>query len=184
MVLSRLGLIYLMQNKLDEAKEVIEECCKLAEELPDVWYQWVSLRDLARLARYRKDFSRLDELESKMQAYLQLHPKPDERAWGMLHLELGNLALGQGRAEHAIEHYYQGIKILAVVGNYGGDTPPIYLERVEKEFFRDNLHLPAGKIRLIGSRLLDQWQIDKYHIHYPKIRAVFYRWANWQEAKE
>lgn len=182
MILSRLGLIYLLTGKLEEAEKAISECRRLALSLPDYWYQWVSIRDAARLARFKKEYYRLDELEKEMDAYLEHQPKPDSRAWGMLQMELGSLALGQGKDYQAADHYHKGMKILTSTGNYGGDTPKIYLERIESEVFRDNLQLSAERIRSLGSNLLNLWQTEKLHIHYPDVRSVFSHWAHFEEA--
>jgi tetratricopeptide (TPR) repeat protein len=181
MTLSRLGLLYLLQNDLEKAESALLECKKLAYDLPDVWYQWIVIRDLARLARYQKKYAQLDSFEAEMQAYLRQYPKPDERALGMLHIELGSLALGLGQQERAIQHYYEGIKTLTATGNYGGDTPIIYLERLQQEVFEQNLRLPPAQIQQIGAGLLKKWQAEKLHIHYPNLRSVFSQWATWEK---
>lgn len=182
MVLSRLGLIYLLREKYDQAEECITQCHEMAYNLPDFWYQWVSIRDMARLASYTKQYDRLETLENEMQAYLAQHPKPDARAGGMLYMELGTLSMGQGKVEDAAQHYYDGMKILTYIGPYGGDTPITYLDRLEKDIFINHLRLTPKQIRDIGSRLLKLWQAGNFHILYPDVRAVFSNWTNWQEA--
>ncbi len=184
MVLSRLGLIYLLTGRLKEAEEAILECRRLAQNLPDYWYQWVSIRDMARLARFKKEYTRLDELEKEMNAHLERHPRPDRRAWGMLEMELGNLALGLNQDQRAAGHYHKGMKILTETGNYGGDTPTIYLERLETEVFHDNLHLSDERIRTLGTRLLNLWQAERLGIHYPDIRSIFSGWARFGEVRK
>jgi len=182
MVFSRLGLIYLLREKYDQAEECINQCHELAYNLPDFWYQWVAIRDMARFASYTKQFDRLETLENEMQAYLAQHPKPDARAGGMLHMELGTLSMGQGKVEDAAQHYYDGMKILTYIGPYGGDTPITYLDRLEKDFFINYLSLTPKQIRDIGSRLLKLWRAGNFHILYPDVRAAFSNWTNWQEA--
>ncbi len=179
-ILSRLSLIHLLQGKLALATQEAEECRQIALKLPDPWYQWVSLRDLARVARYRQDYAKLDELAEAMQAHLQKWPRPDRRAWGMLCLELGCLALGRNEMERALAYFEEGIGILVVLGQYGADTPSVYLERLQ-EFFVNTLRLPAITIRTLGEELLRRWQNRKLHIIYPDIRAVFLQWAQWEE---
>lgn len=180
MTLSRLGLLYLLKNDLEKAEAALLECKKLAHALPDLWYQWIVIRDLARLARYQKKYSQIEALEAEMQAYLSQNPKPDERAHGMLLMELGSLALGLGQFERGTQYYFAGVKILVSIGNYGGDTPIIYLERLQQEVFEENLHLLPNQIQQIGVRLLEKWKAEKLSIHYPEIRSIFSKWSTWE----
>lgn len=179
-ILSRLCLIHLLQGKIELAEQEAQACREIALRLPDPWYQWVSLRDLARVARHKQDYAKLDELESLMQAHLQKWPHPDRRAWGMLCLELGCLALGREELARALDYWETGIKILSLLGQYGRDTPPVHLERLQ-EFFLKTLQLPAVQIRTLGAQLLQRWQAQKLHIIYPDIRAILMRWASWEE---
>lgn len=183
MVLSRLGLTYLLEGELDKAGDAVKECYRLAQALPDLRYQWISIRDVARLARYKKEYDHLEALEQEMWDYISSHQHValDQRSFGMLRMELGTLALGQGEEAKAVEHYMEGIKILVSVGRYGGDTPQVFLERLEKQVLLGSLKLVPSQIRALGSQLLSSWQVEGLHIRYPDIREFFSRWAHWEE---
>ncbi len=177
--LSRLGQLYMRQGKLDEAQEVIEECHELALAMPDVWYQLVSLRDMAGLSLLKREYERLEEFEQRLDSYLEKWEAQDRRALGMLYLNLGSLALGQSDLAKAVEHFEAGLKLLAELGRYGNDTPHTYMERLEKIIVM-NLRLPPEQIRDIGSKLLSFWREEGLHITHPDVRILLSRWAKWE----
>ncbi len=181
MILSRLSLIYLLENNLDGAEKAAQASREAAFDLPDLRYQWISIRDRARVMRHKKEYHCYEELKDEMAEYLkERHSAPDARSHGMLHLELGSLALGKGENATAIEHYHEGMKILTRLERYGGDTPEVYLERLEKEVFLDNLALSKEQIREVGAQLLADWQKAGLHIRYPDVRNIYARWAQWE----
>jgi tetratricopeptide (TPR) repeat protein len=181
MILSRLSLIYLLEGNLNKAEGVAQACREKSLELPDIWYQWVSIRDIARVARYQKAYHRFEEVKTMMNAYLNRWPDPDKRAWGMLLLELGSLALGKGNISTAVDYYDDGMRILTKLGRYGGDTPEVYLERLEQNVFKDTLALLPTQIREIGTQLLTNWQKEDLHILYPGLRKFYVRWSQWED---
>ncbi len=183
-ILSRLALTYLLQDKLDVAEKLIEESRQHALKLPDPWYQWISIRDLARIDRHRRKFSRLPELERQRQQHLEKWPNVDKRAHGMLLLELGCLALGLSNHQKAVNYFIEGMEILISVGQYGGDRPGIFLQRIEEQFLRDNPHLSRAQIAAFGQDLLAAWKSGQYYIRYPDVRNTYEHWANWQEAPD
>jgi ABC-type sugar transport system substrate-binding protein/tetratricopeptide (TPR) repeat protein len=181
-ILSRLALTYLLQGNLDEAEKLVKECQQRALELPDPWYQWISIRDLARIYRHRNQFSRLPELEQQRQQHLEKWPNVDKRAHGMLLLELGCLALGLSDHQKAVNYFIEGMEVLISVGQYGGDRPVIFLQRIEQQFLRDNPHLSGAQIAALGQALLAAWKSGPHYIRYPDVRNIYAHWANWQEA--
>ncbi len=183
-ILSRLALTYLLQDNLDEAEELVLECQRRALELPDPWYQWISIRDLARIARHRNAFSRLPELEQQRQQHLDKWPNVDQRAHGMLLLELGCLALGLSDYQKAVNYFVEGMETLISVGQYGGDHPSIFLQRIEQQFLHNNSHLSRTRIVTFGEDLLAIWKSGPYYIRYPDVRRIYEHWANWQEAPD
>jgi tetratricopeptide (TPR) repeat protein len=180
MNLSRLGLVYLMQGKLKKGQAAVEECRALAVELRDVLYQMVSIRDLARLARQKKQFSQLETLESYLKDYLAEWGVPqDRRAFGMLYLEFGNLALGQGNIDAAISYYKQGLEPLARLGRYGSDSVEVHIRRLE-EIFVTELGVQAEQIRSIGAALQSFWQAKGFDLDYPNVAIDLEKWATWE----
>jgi tetratricopeptide (TPR) repeat protein len=177
--LSRLGLIYVLQNKLDKAQEAVDECRELALALPDIQYQLISLRDMARLACCKGEYERLEEFERLLDDYLGKWEAQDIRTLGMLYLNLGNLALGKSDWAKAVEYFKLGLQILAPLGRYGGDTPQVYIERLEKVMVAD-LHLPPQKIRDIGAKLLSFWQEKGLSVTHPDVRILLSRWIKWE----
>jgi ABC-type sugar transport system substrate-binding protein/Flp pilus assembly protein TadD len=217
-ILSRLALIYLIEGRLDEAKALVEECREIADRLPDPRYQWIAIRDLARVARYRRDCTRdtvaeleglmnqhllqqlqrklnteqttfqeqqlpvnLDQLRSQLERWgLELtNLNVDQRAHGMLRLELGCLAMGLPDHEKAVEYFIGGMKLLIEVGQYGGDQSTTFLLRIEEQFFHDNPRISDIRIRDLGRDLLMRWRSELLHVLYPDIRNVYERWTNW-----
>ncbi|MBN2391405.1 MAG: substrate-binding domain-containing protein [Anaerolineae bacterium] len=183
-ILSRLALINLLRGNLDKAEKMVNECQQRALELPDPWYQWISIRDLARIARYRNDFSRLPALEQQRQRHLKTWHNVDQRAHGMLLLELGCLALGLSDHQKAVNYFIEGMKVLISVGQYGGDRPAIFLQRIEQQFLCGNSHLSGAQIATFGQDLLAAWKSGPHYIRYPDVRHVYEHWANWQEAPD
>ncbi|MBN1220487.1 MAG: tetratricopeptide repeat protein [Anaerolineae bacterium] len=181
--LSRLSQLYMLQGKLDEAQKAVEECRKLALKLPDVWYQLVSLRDLANVSFYKKEYAKLDEFQQALDEYLKKWGESqDLRAFGMFYLSLGNLALGQSDLNKAVQYYETGLGYLVRLGRYGNDTPQTYIERLEKVMV-EHLTLSEGQIREIGSQLLSFWQAQGLNMTHPDIRIRLSRWAKWEEPK-
>lgn len=183
-ILSRLALVYLVRGRLEEAENLVEKCRQHAMELPDLWYQWVTIRDLARVARYRNAFSRLPELERMREEHLAQWPNIDQRAHGMLLLELGCLALGLQDHRKAVNYFIKGMEILTTVGKYGGDQPVIFLQRIEQQFIRHNPYLSKKQIADLGRDLSAAWKSGMLHMRYPDIRNIYEHWANWQEVAD
>jgi len=179
---SRLGLIYMMQDKLDEAQEAVNECRKLALDLPDVLYQMVSIRDMARLARHKQEYERLEEFERLLGDYLKQWGNPqDRRALGMLYLNFGSLALGQSKFDKAIEYYKSGLKPLAELGRYGSDALEIHTQRLE-DIFVNELHLEPAHIRNIGRQLQKFWRENGFDIDHPDVWIHLKKWISWEGA--
>jgi tetratricopeptide (TPR) repeat protein len=194
MNLSRLGGLYMMKpthqnlspEAIDEchrqAQKAIDECHSLALSQGNVLYQLISIRDLARLARHKKEFHRLEKLEQLRDDYLRAWPNPqDRRALGMLYLNLGSLALGQGKLDTAIGYYKEGLPPLTELDRYGRDTIEIHIERMEKVFVHE-LCVGAASIRAIGSALREFWQEKGFDAAHPEVNMRFGRWANWKDA--
>lgn len=182
MNLSRLGLIYIMQGKLDEAQEVVDECRALAMDFRDVLYQLISIRDLARLACHKKDYSQLETLNGYLQQYLQEWGQPqDRRAFGMLYLNFGSLALGQSKFDAAIDYYKMGLEPLAELGRYGNDTLEVHVRRLDRLFVTE-MNLDSEEISRIGRALQSFWLEKGFDNTYPEVLIQFEMWAMWKEA--
>jgi tetratricopeptide (TPR) repeat protein len=180
MSLSRLGRVYLYQNKLQEAQQLIEECHQLALNLPDVLYQLISLRDMAELASYKREYHRLEEFEGLLTDYREKWGEPkDIRACGMLYFNLGRLALGRSNMDKTIGYLQRGLQIVVQQGRYGNDIPQTYMERFQK-FMVEDLQLSAKLVRDIGAQLLTFWQKEGLDAIHPDIRILLSKWAKWE----
>lgn len=177
--LSRLGQLYMSQSRWDEAEKSISECRELALELPDVWYQLVSLRDMANLSFYKRAYERLEEFEQMLVDYReQWGESQDLRALGMLYLYFGRLALGRLDLDKTVEYFSIGLKLLVQLGRYGNDTSQFYIQRLEKDMVEE-LNLSVDQIQTIGSHLLSFWQREGLNIAHRDVRLQLSKWAKW-----
>jgi tetratricopeptide (TPR) repeat protein len=182
--LSRLGRVYMYTGRLKQAQKAMEECSHLALELPDVLYQQVSLRDLAKLAFMIGDYEKLDEFERRFELYQETWGESqDSRSLGMLFVNFGALALAQSDLCRAIDYFESGLSHLAPLGRYGSDTFQAQIGRLESEvIFSERLHLPPDQIREIGSELLSFWRQEKLDQIHPDVEIILSRWAKWEGA--
>lgn len=180
--LSRIGRLYMHLHKLDEAQKTMEKCHKLALALPDVLYQLISLRDLARVALLKGEYERLEEFKQLLDDHWKEWGEPqDSRALGMLYLNLGSLALGKSDLTQAAEYFKLGLRCLAQLDRYAGDTLQAQVERLEKVLVK-NLYLAPEQIRDIGARLLSLWQEEGLDVIHPDVRILLSKWAKWEGA--
>lgn len=175
--LARLAHIYISKGELDKAQKAIDECRRLALDLPDVLYQQVSLRDMARLAFVKGEYNRREEFERLLTDYREKWGEPKNlRALGMLHLNLGRLALGKSDLTTAIEHFKPGLELLAREGHYANNTPEDYVKSLEQDMVA-KLQLSSKQIREIGSELLSFWQEKALDDNHPDIWLRFSNWV-------
>ncbi len=179
--LSRLANLYIRQRRLDKAQEAIDECRRLALSLPDVLYQLVSLRYMARLAFYRGEYDRLGEFEQLLDEYFSKWEARDLRALGTLYLYLGRLALGKSDIDAAIVHLKSGLKLTVQYGRYANDTPQGHILGFEEAMVNE-LKLTPAQIRGIGTALLDFWKAQGLNALHPDVRILLSKWAKWEGA--
>ncbi len=182
--LARLAHILISQEKIEKAQHAIDECRQLALDLPDVLYQIVSLRDMARMAVIKREYQRCEELEQFLAEYKQKWGEPkDLRALGMLHLNLGKLALGQSNQTKAIEHLESGFLLLAKEERYGKDTPKKFIDQIE-QFMVNYLEFSSEQIREIGEKLVTFWKKEGLQIEHPDVQLLLSGLATWERAEK
>ena len=173
--LSRLSYVYRSLGDTEKSAQAIKECRELALRLPDVLYQLVSLRDLAGLAHRKGEYHRHREIEQLLTEYYDKWGEAkDLRALGMLHLNLGKLALGewleQQRVESlaqplseesaelqaVIEHFAPGLQLITQEGRYANDIPYVIAQRLQQSLIDKGIS--PEHIRMIGVKLRDFWK--------------------------
>lgn len=173
-VLHYLAHIAAEKGDYDEAERLFDESYQRSQSLPDPFYELNNLGDLAHLAACRRNFSRLPDLEKKFTEYQeQWEMVQYDLPEGLLYKYLGDLALGAGQREKAINFYRQGLPLIASHGGYDPYTIVRQLENTD-ELFQDR----PDALREVGYALWQFWLEQGLKRRYPQILPLLARWKN------
>lgn len=173
MTLHRLARVYLDRGRTQEAKELLEQCYDQSQAIPDIWYQIASLRGLARVAVYGREFERIREFEEKTREYTTRWTWKG-RPLGGMYLQLGNLALGNDWVEVAVSYYQEGLELIALDQSYGGLDFGYYVRELEEMIA--SLTTPET-LKMIGTQLIEFWKMDPVLCNkHPEAVVLFSDW--------
>jgi tetratricopeptide (TPR) repeat protein len=173
MTLHRLARVCLDQGRIQEAQQCLEQCYQQSQTIPDIWYQIASLRDLARIAVYRREFERLHEFEEKATEYTAKWTWKG-RPLGGMYLQLGNLALGKGWMEVATSYYGEGMELIALDQSYGGIDFGYHVHELKETI--SSLTAPET-LGIIGTQLTEFWKVHPVLCDtHPEAVVLFSDW--------
>jgi hypothetical protein len=99
---------------------------------------------------------------------------------------IGDLALSEGDVEEAVEHYQEGLSLLAGSGGYGVYTLMGHLERKEqrwREWVSEGT-VSVDALRRIGKKLEQYWIEQELTAAHVQILPFFARWKRWKGVTE
>jgi tetratricopeptide (TPR) repeat protein len=175
-----LAHVALEQGDVQKATDLFKRSYDASQDIHDLYFEVNSLGDLANLAVIQHEIDRRPEYEERCRKYQREYPGVLSRDVGLLLGYIGDLALLEGKPDKAIQHYKEGLSLLAGSGGYGVFTLPGHLERKEqrwREWVSEEV-VSVEALRKIGENLEQYWQEKDLTV---ATLPFFARWGRWEE---
>ncbi len=178
MTLNRLARVYMSRKQWNEAEAHMVEALKKAREIPDYVYWLGSIARLISIASEKREYSRLEEFERRLENCLNEIPSADQNSLGMAYLGLARLALGQGKTVKVIAYLTKGIPLVTDYGSYARADIQSRLAHVEKDF----INIESATVHSIAKNLIATFgEKELDDIKYSVVTNIMYRWQTWSK---
>jgi tetratricopeptide (TPR) repeat protein len=176
--LHRLSHIYWDLGEEEKAEAGWRESMERARQVGDMFTEFNSLTDLARIAFEQPvaGFDHWQDFEAWYENYRLRYPYPRFLILeGLLYTYLGNLALKAGQTKQAISLYQRGFPLLAQTGTFAYFNLGGQLAFIEEEILPV---ISVESVRRVGETLLATWSPET-----PYLAAMNYfrRWKQWPQ---
>lgn len=175
-ILHRLSHVYWDLSEKEKAEAGWQESIERARQVGDMFTEFNSLTDLARIAFEWpvRGFDYWQDFEAWYENYRRRYTYPRFLILeGLLYTYLGNLALKAGQTEQAISLYQHGFPLLAQTGTFAYFNLGGQLDFIEEKVLPA---IPVESARRVGEALLATWSPET-----PYLAALNYfrRWKEW-----
>jgi tetratricopeptide (TPR) repeat protein len=166
------------RGNIQKAKEMFMRSYDVSQDIHDLYFEVNNLGDIANVAAIQQEFDRWPEFEKRCQRYQREYPGVLSRDVGLILGYVGDLALGEGNIDNAIQYYKEGLSLLAGSGGYGVYNLPGHLERKEqrwKEWGSEGV-VSVEALREVGENLEQYWLEKGLTV---AVLPFFARWKKW-----
>ncbi len=184
--LCRLGRVYMSQKSWDKAEYYMQASYECARILPDYVYWLGALARQIVLAAEKKDHSRMEEYEGKLQEFQEAAIEPDKNSLGIAYLGLCRLAVrryvltgDQKFFDTGLNYLKEGLVNVVEYGRYARTDVGKRLTYIENDFAEfDNPQI----MRQIAKQLEPVFRNkEKSNLAYGVVVFCMHRWSRWGE---
>jgi tetratricopeptide (TPR) repeat protein len=175
-ILHRLSHVHWDLKERGKAEAGWRESMRKARAVGDMFTEFNSLTDLARIAFERQiaGFDHWHDFGTWYENYCRRYSYPRFTILeGLLNVYMGNLALRADEIEPATDLYLEGLPLLVQAGTYADFNIDGQLESIEERVFPS---IPVKSIRQVGEVLLAGWPRETSYV---AALNYFRRWKGW-----
>jgi tetratricopeptide (TPR) repeat protein len=169
------GLIAWDRGDLQQAREKLEECRKLSQEIGDIFHDFKSFADLVELAWEAGEFERWRGFSLDLEdLYREVHGEDGMRLRGSCLRKIGDLAICYGDYDAALDFYEEGFPLLAQYETYDRYTIRSQMKQTNERI----LHaIPTKILSRLGIALEQFWRSNPVLVvKYPEALLTFHTW--------
>jgi tetratricopeptide (TPR) repeat protein len=175
------ALLCWSRNNLDGARQQLQECRRISQQMGDCFHDYKSFADLTELSWEFGEFHRWQEFAQELnRLYTGIVVSEDIlRVRGSCLRKIGDMAICHGAYEDALTAYKEGLMLIA---EHEVHEKYMLRSQIRQTDRRIRDHVTAEQMRYVGTALAEFWRDHKALMEqYPDALLIFYRWQREDE---